>query len=204
MALLPTRDIVLAGDDQASTPPQIAAVRFNDNGSIDTGFGTAGVRTLNPPYAIDVGTPSGGVVPQSDGGLMFLGASDTASGWDISMIRLGGTQVADYSNLGGGGDTDWSGGANMFGACLRDTPAGGLTSGSTWSEDTTDQDCLDGDGDPWRAIPAIAGASAVVANAPSTVANAEARLRFGFRAAATQPAGRYEAPVTFDVIAPAV
>lgn len=109
----------------------------------------------------------------------------------------------------------WASTGSMFGACLRSTANGAVTTASTWTPDAAstldepalDADCADRDADPWRPIVATSGASgSVVAStsAPQSTMTAEARLRFGAKAAPSLAPGAYAAELVFDVVAPAV
>ena len=90
----------------------------------------------------------------------------------------------------------------MFGACLSSTANGAATDGSTW---TPNAGCPMTDGVHWKPIPAAASsAGSKIASAPFGTVNATTNLRFGVRAAPSQPTGRYIAPVMFEVFAPNV
>jgi len=91
-----------------------------------------------------------------------------------------------------------AGGSGTFAGCLRS-----LTGGTAvWPVDP-DFTCTESDTDPWSAIPATLGAAGRIATTASS-GSATARLRFGVRMPAAQRPGRYIAPVTLEVIAPAV
>lgn len=106
-----------------------------------------------------------------------------------AAMTSGGNSFPDYVD----GATDWDQGSGAFGSCLR---AVGATSAAGW---VLDAGCTPVDGSHWNAIPAT---PTTVSRAASADSAGEARLRFGIRAGATQPAGSYSAGVTFEVVAP--
>lgn len=103
--------------------------------------------------------------------------------------------VADYQ----GGVADWTAGSGAFGACLRAVASGAA---GTWPVAASNA-CTAANGSHWNGVVASRGSTSKIAHAASagTLA-AEARLRFGFRASSSLPPGRYEAPLTFEVLAP--
>lgn len=166
---------------------------LTQSGALDTGYSGNGWHDL----PLGVSPNPRAIVDSGDGRATIVGDTSHNGSAPARVARLGGEQVLDY----GAGGT-WGAGANVFGACLISVAAGAATDGSTWTVDP-DGDCADGDADPWRAIPtAGALAAAKVAHAPSTDNDAEARLRFGFRASTSQRPGRYVAPISFEVVAP--
>lgn len=189
-------EIALNGDIYVAFNESAASTkvgRLTRSGIVDTSFGAGGVTS-----AISVRNP-GTRSLHLLGGSLVLAASNAATIND-SMVRLGGPEVDDYLNLGGGSDRDWSSGAttSMFGVCLR-ALAG---SSPDWAVDG-DADCTAADGDPWRAIPSTTAApGSKVAHTTVGGAASTAALRFGFRPSTTLPAGRYETPLLFEVTAP--
>lgn len=144
--------------------------------------------------------------------LYAIAASDSLTGYAVgfggAIYTSNSAAIPDFVN-NGTADWDTAGSLNLFGACLRDADLGAAGGGGGWIEDTnTGSDCADGDSDPWNAIPAGApGVKIASIAAPDAEAGATdpvAHLRFGFRAKDDQPAGRYLAPITFQVVAPAV
>jgi uncharacterized delta-60 repeat protein len=167
-----------------------ATVALNPNGSRVASHGINGVNLISP-----IGDASGARLHDLDDGAVLLVGGGNAGTY---VARLGGTTILDY----GAGGT-WGSGANAFGACLRAVTAGATTNGSTWAVDANGN-CSDGDADPWRAIPpTIGSAGSTIASAPLGTATARAQLRFGLRVALSQRPGRYVAPITFEVVAPA-
>ncbi len=167
--------------------------RLTDVGTLDTSWSSDGWTDL----ANGVAQNAHAMFDAGDGRVVVVGDNAYSGAGPARIARLGGEQVLDY----GAGGT-WASGANVFGACLVGVAAGATTDAGTWTVDS-DGDCADGDADPWRAIPTTtAPAGAKVAEAPSGDFDAEAHLRFGFRAATSQAPGRYVAPIEFEVLAP--
>lgn len=114
-------------------------------------------------------------------------------------------RVQDYADT----TNDWDTAAattRMFGACLHDALDGATTDGTTWPENPG---CPQSDdtvpGADWHAIVATSGTpGAKVATAPTGDIDAKAQLKFGLRIPNDQPAGLYTAPITVEVVAPAV
>ncbi len=167
-------------------------LRLTPDGTPDPTFDGDGVRVFPDIWAYRSGD-SGPlrVLPDSDGGVHVLGVQEVA--------KLGATAQPDFAS----GTADWVAGAGgMFGVCLRAIGAGAGTDGTTWSRDSVDSDCADGNADPWRAIPASTGVAATKVAFRSTPGTTSAQLRFGFRTASNQPPGTYLAPVAIEVVAP--
>jgi photosystem II stability/assembly factor-like uncharacterized protein len=144
-------------------------------------------------------------------GIYAVAAADESSAYAVGaggvIYTTPSSAVADFAN-DGTADFDTVGSLNLFGACLRDADLGATGGGGGWIEDTnTGADCADGDGDPWNAIPAgspgVKIASIAAPDAENGATDPVAHIRFGFRAKADQPPGRYLAPLTFQVVAPA-
>lgn len=145
-------------------------------------------------------------------GLLGVSAADATNVFAVGVggviYTTPGTPVSDFAD-DGSADWDTVGSIDLFGACLRDADLGAAGGGGGWVEDTNaGSDCADGDADPWNAIPAASpGAKIAATNVPDAEAGATdpvAHLRFGFRTLDNQPPGRYLAPITFQVVAPAV
>lgn len=156
------------------------------------------------------GSPDSGTIP------IILGTSATSSNdftgevdelrhqpgvltpADIRRYYLG--RVQDYAD----GSMDWDtpiATTSMFGVCLDSAADGAATDLTTF---TANAGCPKTDGAGWRALaPTSVDPTAKVAITPSGDFDATAHLRFGFRPSTSQPAGTYEAPITFEVIAPA-
>jgi hypothetical protein len=164
------------------------AVDSNWNaGSADTG--TAGIT---------IGQSAAGSHP-FDGDLDELRHQPgVRSAADIRRYYLG--RVQNYAD----GPMDWNSPiatTNMFGVCLHAAADGALTDLSTF---VPNPGCPTTDGPGWRALAATSSdPAAKVAFSPSGDTDGAARLRFGFRSSSSQPPGAYEAPIAFEVIAPA-
>ena len=160
-----------------------------------------------------VAAGQGGVIVQTnDGGVSWTTKTSATTG-DITMVSASGagsfltsvtsghverqtaTPLPDYV----GGTTDWTNGANMFGACLRAVSGAGVQ--PVWPVNAT---CPTTSGTYWSPIPINdAAAGAKIANTATAGSNSMvADLRFGMRTSATQPVGTYVADLTFEVIAP--
>jgi hypothetical protein len=166
------------------------AARFNDDGSVDTTFGSAGVVRTN--FAAINGTDiAWGVASLADGRLVIggvCGYAATADDYCISAYSNGGT-MQQYV----GGSSDWStSNTSLFGACLHTT----ASATATWTVSGT---CPTTNGAYWNAVPST---PSTIASAASGVSNASVGLRFGLRTAPSQPPGAYVAPVSFTVVAP--
>lgn len=176
-----------------------ALVRLRADGTLDTSFGSAGVRN----HSLDDGTAPGtsGLVALDQGpdGRVIAGGTAVRAGTeDLLVARLEAVSVPDYDAATAG----WSSGTGgSFGACLRSVGPGAVTDAGTW---TASGSCTATDADPWRAVAAAPTASgASVARTGSVGATGSANLRFGLRTNATQAPGSYVAPLVFTVVAPA-
>jgi hypothetical protein len=124
----------------------------------------------------------------ADGDIIAVGTTGSA---DMAVAAFAGSPIADYAS----GSTDWDQGlANgMFGACLYAVGGG---ASAVWGASAS---CPQSDGAMWRPLPS---ALDTVATAPASVVTASVDMRFGIRAGTTQSPGTYEAPITFEVVAP--
>jgi hypothetical protein len=156
-----------------------AAARVTPAGALDTTFGTGGIATV-------AGTQVGSYATERDGGIL-LGVQITN---DVGVLRLDTTTVPDLSS----GVADWSAGTSAFGACLTSV----VGSAAVWTAGS----CTAANSASWQGVPNTTPGVIATQTAPSPTTST-ANLRFGFRTATSQPAGRYTAPVTFTVIAPA-
>jgi uncharacterized delta-60 repeat protein len=201
-----TGHLFLAGRVQSGCCwSDVLAARLTAAGAPDPSFDGDGFATAEAGG--DPGSNGGlGAAQLAGDEIVVVGQAHVTFNQSLGVVQFGGASVSDYANLGGGGDTDWSSGptTNAFGACLRAVGGGATVDGSTWATDSVDGDCADGDGDPWRAIPATTGlAAARVANSPSTSTTSRVDLAFGFKASQSQSPGAYVAPIVFEVVAPA-
>jgi hypothetical protein len=138
------------------------------------------------------------VVPLDDGRIAAVDHEDFGgpqSDVAIAYFEPGAT-VADYDPT----VTDWDDGASTFGACLRLLGGGAGVDVTTWAVDPGN-DCDDTDADEWNAIPKLTPTK-IAHNGSSGSQVATASLRFGMRAATSQPAGVYQAAIVFETVAP--
>ncbi|MCW2972517.1 MAG: hypothetical protein JWN72_790 [Thermoleophilia bacterium] len=177
--------------------------RINADGTLDTRFkGPGGANAGVASYPI--GTADSGSVGAdfaSDGRLVLAGGCANGSAiYRVCIQRLDtGASISNYSNLGGGGDTDWASATattNTFAACVRGV-AGGAS--ATWPSTGA---CTSTDSTSWNAVPTTAATIAATAAPVPDPPTAIASLRFGLRTATNQPPGSYVAPIVFSVIAP--
>ncbi|MBC7461965.1 MAG: hypothetical protein H7287_11435 [Thermoleophilia bacterium] len=201
VGLQPDGRVITVGT--CGSPSYVCITRVNVDGTRDLKFtGPAGSSSGIAAYPIGTGASSGyGVAFASDGRVVVAGGCQNGSSiYAVCIERLDtGASVSNYSNLGGGSDTDWASSStttNTFGACLRGV-AGAAS--ATWP---TTGSCTSVDGANWNVIPAIpvtiASTAAPVPDPPTAIAS----LRFGLRTSTSQPAGSYVAPLVFTVIAP--
>ncbi|MCW2923700.1 MAG: hypothetical protein JWM98_1104 [Thermoleophilia bacterium] len=186
--VLPDGRIVLTGFSNNGSN-RWSAVRLKSDGTVDTTFGTNGVVMV---------VTHAGSSPDSllgpDGKVIMTGSGNSGT----TLGQFDSLSVADYVNAGGGGDTDWSGGANTFGACLLSLTGANLL--NDWGMTGA---CAASDTSPWNAVAQNTGASgAQVAHTTSAMAVGTARLRFGVRTATAQRPGSYMAPIDVTVLAP--
>jgi photosystem II stability/assembly factor-like uncharacterized protein len=132
--------------------------------------------------------------------------ADIAEGGAIVVVGRGGnitkaTPVAAIPDYAPGGGAGWPDPGGLFGACLRAATNGTTLAGDTWAAATSG--CSTSGSEPWHAISTTDDAASRVARATGTNA-ARVDLRFGMKVADAQKPGTYLAPISFDVIAPAV
>jgi uncharacterized delta-60 repeat protein len=182
--------VVGTTDDTIGVTADSFVARVRANGVLDASFDGDGVRTLALSGARgDVAE----YVTEGIDGRVLVGAHKDLNGTDDRFVpvRFATTPVTPYVE----DTTDWlTGGTGLFGACLRAT-----TGTAAWTANAT-CDNTAATAPWWNAVP-----TAPVTVATEAVAgNVTADLRFGFRTLGSQPAGTYLAPITFQVVAPAV
>jgi uncharacterized delta-60 repeat protein len=101
VALQSNGKILIAGDAlSASGPPDFAVARYNNDGSLDSGFGTGGRVTTDFAARSDVGSA---ITIQPDGKILVAGAADMAStNFDFALVRYNSDGSLD-SSFGAGG-----------------------------------------------------------------------------------------------------
>jgi uncharacterized delta-60 repeat protein len=98
IALQSDGKIVAAGTADISSHNALALVRINANGSLDTGFGTAGKVTT----IIGVDSEATSMAIQSDGKIVVAGLSYDGGDWDFGVARFttDGSLDTDFGNGG--------------------------------------------------------------------------------------------------------
>ncbi len=170
------------------------AARYLPTGQLDPTFGSGGKAfyKLSSGYKYD---SANSVAVGIDGSFMIAGDCDAAGGrgFDFCVARIAANgSISQYVP----GTSDWTTPAtNHFGACLH-ALAGGAN--ASWIPNAS---CSATDGGSWNAIPT---APSTIASTSAPTMTASVGLRFGMRVPLNQVPGRYVAPITFDVLAPAV
>jgi uncharacterized delta-60 repeat protein len=111
MALQPDGKIIVAGDRLIGSSDDIAVVRLQPNGTLDSTFGQAGTSI------IDLGRNevANSVALQSDGKIILAGTSTSSAGSDMLVVRLLGDPVASGGTGGGGTGGGGTGGGGTGG-----------------------------------------------------------------------------------------
>jgi hypothetical protein len=201
VSVAPTGEIYVGG---TATPGGTQAdpflMKVNDDGTLDARFdGDSGTGNGIVQVA---GTSDDELTWDMtfthDGGVVLAGTSDTPTP-KLFLARFAGAPVDDYDDQGLPGDHDWTAGNGFFGACLRSFTGTGAS--ATWS--AADPSCTHDDaGTTWRAIPERSGATKI-GQLGAGATDGAAALRFALQVPDAQRPGRYVAPITFEVVAPA-
>jgi uncharacterized delta-60 repeat protein len=94
VALQPSGQIVVAG----SFNGEFGLARYNTNGSLDSGFGSAGIVTINPQDSfVDVLL---GIAIQSDGKILAAGPVDAANDFFVIRLNSNGSLDTTFGNSG--------------------------------------------------------------------------------------------------------
>ena len=109
--------IVAAGSsfNNGSNKHDIALVRYNANGTLDTGFGTGGIvittigSGFDIAYALDI---------QPDGRIVTAGSSDNGSNFDFALVRYNANGTLDTGFGIGGKVTTPIGNSNDYALAL--------------------------------------------------------------------------------------
>ncbi|MDO9353048.1 MAG: delta-60 repeat domain-containing protein, partial [Solirubrobacteraceae bacterium] len=110
--------IVLAGRSVVGSYENTAVVRYNTDGSLDTGWGGTGIVAVSVSAQTDA---ANAIAQQADGKLVIVGHADSvgANAFDFSVLRFNtdGTLDASFSgdgmlttDFGGGSNGDYGGG----------------------------------------------------------------------------------------------
>ena len=99
VAIQPDGKIVIAGICYNGTYSDFGVVRYNSDGTIDTGFGTNGkVTTSVSPY----NDSANGVAIQSDGKIVVTGSASNGTSSDFAVVRYTSTGTLDNTfGIGG-------------------------------------------------------------------------------------------------------
>ncbi|MCZ7527627.1 MAG: hypothetical protein M5U14_15365 [Acidimicrobiia bacterium] len=114
VAVQPDGRIVVVGEAEIGGDRQFVVVRYEADGSLDAGFGSAGVTV------VDVGTASDdvpiAVALAPDGKIVVAGVTDAGGTMDLALVRLRtdgsvdptfGTAGRVITDVAGGADTGW-------------------------------------------------------------------------------------------------
>jgi uncharacterized delta-60 repeat protein len=112
----PDRNIVVAGN--ASGSATMTVTRLKPDGSLDTGFGSAGTTTV---AFGSLANPLGGAARQPDGKIVIAGY--TQDGEDVAVARLNANGSLD-ATFGAGGKATVDFGAATFGNAVALAPNG--------------------------------------------------------------------------------
>ncbi|NVO00879.1 MAG: chitobiase/beta-hexosaminidase C-terminal domain-containing protein, partial [Geobacteraceae bacterium] len=91
MAIQNDGKIVITGYINNNVSSNLLLLRFMDNGTLDTGFGTAGVIT----YSSGFDSYGNGVILQPDGKIVSIGQTDNGSNTDLLALRFNTTGILD-------------------------------------------------------------------------------------------------------------
>ena len=110
--------IVVAGHSNNGSIADFALVRYNADGSLDTGFGTGGkVTTATRSGANDLAYS---VAVQADGKIVLAGFSDNGSSWDLAVARYNSDGSLDTGfGSDGVGTTPISGEDRAYAAAIQ-------------------------------------------------------------------------------------
>lgn len=159
-------------------------IRVKANGQLDPTFDGDGISIIDQ----SAGNTDNfyGITRSVDGVLVGGGTSNNA----VGLVKYASVTMNNYSN----GVTDFTNGANFFGACLASTSAT-----ANW---TVNAACPLTSGVYWNPI---APTGSTVTHTTATGAQgATANMRFAMKTSTSQAPGDYIAPVTIDVVAPAL
>ncbi|MBT6484795.1 MAG: hypothetical protein HOK71_08995, partial [Planctomycetaceae bacterium] len=129
MVLQADGKIIVAGPSNGSGTNDFAVVRYNTDGTLDAGFGTAGVVTSDLGGA----DSADGVAVQADGQIVVVGRSNVGGTDDFAIVRFN----ADATGLGDGtgaaitinssGATEFQGTMRTASGIAQDDAAGAVT-----------------------------------------------------------------------------
>jgi uncharacterized delta-60 repeat protein len=82
-----TQKIVVAGSSYNGTKYNFALVRYNTDGSLDTGFGAAGTNGIVTTSIGSVDDEAYGLVIQSDDTILVAGSSHNGTDYDFALVK---------------------------------------------------------------------------------------------------------------------
>ena len=85
MEILTSGKILVVGSSDANGSDDFTLVRYNSNGSLDTGFSSTGKVLTDVPSMLD--TEFGGIQIQTDGKVVVAGSVDLGNGSDFFLVR---------------------------------------------------------------------------------------------------------------------
>jgi len=94
IAIQPDSKILVGGYSDNGSKNDMAVLRYNDDGSLDTSFDSDGIVTTNIGGLND-GAYS--VALQPDGNILLAGYSNIAGNYDVALVRYQGTSISAYS-----------------------------------------------------------------------------------------------------------
>jgi len=128
--------IVVAGSSSNGSSYNFALVRYNANGTLDTGFGTGGIVTspvgsgFASAYALGIDT---------DGRLLAAGYSDNGSNYDFALVRYNANGTLDTGFGTGGIVTTPVGSSDDYAFALGIQSDGGIVvAGSSYNGNNSD------------------------------------------------------------------
>lgn len=168
-----------------------AVLRLEASGQEDASFDGDGWAT----HQLGSGASSGSEAHVDVDGTLTIAGTGVAASQDFAVARLSAVSIPDF-----GASYDWSAGSAVFGACVEQVSSG--TIAAPWVAAGVGG-CTAANGPHWQPVAARASDSgATVATASSIGATGFVDVRWGLRTSASQPPGRYLAPITFQVVAP--
>jgi len=98
---------------------ELAVVRFNSDGTLDSSFATDGIFAFDPSLFVDLGTD---VAIQQDGKIVVVGSTIAGfGGWDFAVMRLTENGAFDPTFSGDGYQTfEFGGPSQAHGVALQD------------------------------------------------------------------------------------
>ena len=124
VAIQPDGKIVAAGGSSAGGHEHFAAVRYNPDGSLDSGFGTAGKVTT----AVATDDAANGVAIQPDGKIILGGTARTPTTAAFALLRYNSNGTPD-ATFGSGGKVTTLVGLNDSGVAVAIQPDGKILLG---------------------------------------------------------------------------